>query len=575
MVIPTVKSLGFIFSYLSNAQARRSLRILAWMLSVFVVVVALYSAIFHEVMEYEGQTHSWPTAVYWTLVTMSTLGYGDIAFASDLGRIFSVVVLLTGSGFILVLLPFTFVQFVLAPWMESTQRARAPRRIPPEMRDHVILTGVGAIESALIRRLDRAGIPYVTLVADLDEALSLHDEGYRVMLGALDDPEAFVAAGAERAALVVATADDTTNTNVAFTVREISESVSIVATANHEASVDILELAGCDRVLELGEMLGSVLARRVLVPDGRSHVIGDVDGLLIAEATPPRTLIGKPLRDSGLRQRTGLAVAGVWERGQLQVARPTTELGPSSILVLAGSRAHLDRYDALFGTALAGCAPVVIVGGGRVGRAAARHLAAAGRDYRVVEQLAERIRDPERYVIGDAAELTVLERAGIRETSSVMITTHDDDVNVYLTIYCRRLRPDVQIIARARLDRNVSTLHRAGADAVLSYASMGATAVWNVLSHDNTLQIAEGLDVFRVPVPADIAGQTLQASQIRETTGCTVVAIASNGDLVSNPDPHAPLPAGADLVLIGDAESEHRFLNRYRRADKRRRFRWR
>ena len=210
-----------------------------------------------------------------------------------------------------------------------------------------------------------------------------------------------------------------------------------------------------------------------------------------------------------------------------------------------------------------------------MGRAAAKHLAAAGHDYRVVEQLAERIRDPERYVIGDAAELTVLERAGIRETSSVMITTHDDDVNVYLTIYCRRLRPDVQIIARARLDRNVSTLHRAGADAVLSYASLGATAVWNVLSHDDTLQIAEGLEVFRVPVPAEIAGRTLQASQIRETTGCTVVAMAIDGDLVPNPDPQVPLAAGADLVLIGDAESEHRFLNRYRRADKRRRFRWR
>ena len=563
-MVPAVKSLGFIFSYLSTAQARRNLRILGWMLSLFVVVVAVYSALFHQVMEYEGQRHSWPTSVYWTLVTMSTLGYGDIAFESDLGRTFSVIVLLTGSGFILVLLPFTFVQFVLVPWMESSQRARAPRHVPPDVRDHVILSRVGAIESALIRRLDRAGIPYVTIVADIDEALKFHDEGYRVMVGQLDDPEAFVAAGVDRAALVVATGDDTTNTNVAFTVREISEKVAIVATANRTASVDILELAGCNRVLELGEMLGSALARRVLAPDGRSHVIGEIDGLLIAEAIAPRALVGKPLLDSGLRQRSGLTVAGVWERGQLQVARPTTVLTPSSILVLAGSRSQLDIYDGLFGGELSASAPVIIIGGGRVGRAAAKNLTAAGLDYRIVEEQADRIRDPEHYVIGDAADLGVLERAGIRQTSSVMITTHDDDVNVYLTIYCRRLRPDIQIIARARLDRNVSTLHRAGADAVLSYASTGATALWNVLSHDNTLQIAEGLDVFRVPLPAELAGRALQASQIRETTGCTVVAMAVDGRLESNPDAHAPLPATADLVLIGDADSEHRFLNRYR-----------
>ncbi len=164
-------------------------------------------------------------------------------------------------------------------------------------------------------------------------------------------------------------------------------------------------------------------------------------------------------------------------------------------------------------------------------QAAAAALEAAVRDYRIIEQQADRMRDPERYVIGDAADLSVLERAGIRETSSVMITTHDDDVNVYLTIYSRRLRPDVQIIARARLDRNVSTLHRAGADAVLSYSSTGATAVWNVLSHDDILQIAEGLDVFRVPVPAELAGRALRESHIRETTGCTVVAVAANGQL--------------------------------------------
>jgi voltage-gated potassium channel len=76
----------------------------------------------------------------------------------------------------------------------------------------------------------------------------------------------------------------------------------------------------------------------------------------------------------------------------------------------------------------------------------------------------------------------VLERAGIDDASAVIITTHDDDMNVYLTIYCRRLRPDMRIIGRANLDRNVTTLYRAGADAVLSYASTGANAIWNAAS---------------------------------------------------------------------------------------------
>ena len=84
-------------------------------------------------------------------------------------------------------------------------------------------------------------------------------------------------------------------------------------------------------------------------------------------------------------------------------------------------------------------------------------------------------------------------RAGIDHAPAIVITPHDDDMNIYLTIYCRRLRPDIQIISRATRERNVSTLHRAGADFVLSYASMGATTIFNYLRRAGVVVIAEGL----------------------------------------------------------------------------------
>jgi K+/H+ antiporter YhaU regulatory subunit KhtT len=126
---------------------------------------------------------------------------------------------------------------------------------------------------------------------------------------------------------------------------------------------------------------------------------------------------------------------------------------------------------------------------------------------------------------------------------------------VYLTNYCRRLRPAAQIIAQSRLDRNVTTLHRAGADSVLSYASTGANALWNRLTAENTLQLAEGLEVFRVAVPREVVGKPLAKAGIPESTGCTVVAVASGGSFQANPPADQPLPAGAMLVLIGDDAS--------------------
>jgi len=167
-------------------------------------------------------------------------------------------------------------------------------------------------------------------------------------------------------------------------------------------------------------------------------------------------------------------------------------------------------------------------------------------------------------VLGDAAELEVLEKAGIRETPVAIITTHDDDLNIYLTIYCRRLRPEAQIISRSNLERNIATLHRAGADFVLSYASTGANAIINLIGRDNILMVAEGLDIFEVEIPEALAGKTVAECDIRKRTGCTVVALHLNGEVHMLQDPHQPLPSQGRIILIGVPESEKRFLKLYK-----------
>lgn len=556
-----------ILGNLTSPKGWRDLRVLGRLLLAFVALAAVFSVAFHYVMAHEDRQYSWVAGVYWTLVMMSTLGLGDITFRTDLGQIFSVVVLLSGAVFMLILLPFTFVHFFYVPWMEAQAAARAPRELPPDTAGHVVLTGLGPVDAALIRQLQQFRVPYVVLVSDPAEALQYHDRGYRIMVGELDDPDTYRRVRVDRAALVATTRADTTNTNVAFTVREISESVPVVATAAVEASVDILELAGCTRVLRLGQMLGQSLARRILGRDTKSHVIGEFGPLLIAEAAAANTpLAGRTLREIRLRDRANVSVVGLWDRGRFQIAGPDTRIAGTAVLVLAGSRAQLDAYDDLFRIYKASDAPVVIIGGGRVGRATGQSLEAEGIEFRIVERLPERIRDPARYIQGDAAELEVLHRAGIQQAPSVVITTHDDDTNVYLTIYCRRLRPDIQILGRVNLERNVSTLHRAGADFVLSYASMGAHAMFNLLQRSDTLLLlAEGLSVFRVPVPPSLAGRSIADSAIRQRTGCHVIAVARGGDLEINPDATRPLPAAGELIVIGDAESERQFLDRFRR----------
>jgi voltage-gated potassium channel len=543
---------------------RRNLRTLAGLLAVFALIVIAYSALFQIAMLHEGQTHSWLDGFYWTMETMTTLGYGDIVFQSAAGRLFSVLVVGTGIVFLLILLPFSFVQFFYAPWLEARDAARAPRELAPDTVGHVILVAYGPVEAALIGRLRRFAMPYVVVVPDVAEALALHDQGVRVMIGDRDDPDTYRRARVDHAALVAATLADSANTNVVLTVREASASVPIVATAAWETSVDLLRHAGCQQVVQLGELLGRSMARRISGRGGRSHVIGQLDDLLIAEAAAAHTtLVGHTLRDVKLRERLNVNVAGVWERGRYVLATPETRITPDTLLLLSGSQADLDAYDA----AIHGDRPApdfaVIIGGGRVGRAASRGLTAAGIEHRIVERRIERVHEPGRYVTGDATDPAVLAEAGLDRAGSVAVTTHDDDANVYLTLYCRRLRPDMQILSRATQERNVSTLRRAGADYVLSYVPMEANAIFDVLRRGNLMLAAEGLDVFTVPVPRALEGRTIAESGLRDATGCNVLAVRRDGGRAAPPDPATPLQSGMQLVLVGEPDAERAFFERY------------
>jgi voltage-gated potassium channel len=545
---------------------KRNLALLLRFFAALIGLVVAYSIVFHYIMLREGRSFSWITGFYWTLTVMSTLGFGDITFESDLGRLFSMLVLMSGIVFLLILLPFTFIQFFYAPWLEARTAARTPRGVPPQTTGHVILTNPDPVSYALIRKLEQFHYEYLMLIPDPHEASKLADRGIRVIVGDIDDPETYQRVQATRAALVVTTQTDEINTNVAFTARETAPNVPIVATCNSAHSVDILDLAGATRILQLGEMMGKALARCTVGGDAVTHVVGNVGELLIAEANATRTpLVGKTIRDARLTE-LGVCVLGIWDRGKFTPATADSVISSRAILVLAGSAQHFFNYDERYIIYNMSSKPVVVLGGGRVGRATSRALDVRGIRSCIVEQVVGRVPESMECAIGNAADLEVLKQAGLMDAPTVLITTHDDSLNIYLTIYCRRLRPDIQIICRATLERHTKTLHRAGADFVFSYASMGATNMFNSMKRSRIVTITEGLGVFRTEVPSMLGGKTIVESGVRETTGCTIAAVRGDQKLEINPPADRVLVAGGELVLVGDVESEQRFLERFGEA---------
>ncbi len=554
-------------SFLETRTSRTNLLALVKLLAVLFALVTIYSISFHYLMAHEGQEHTWMTGLYWTLTVMSTLGFGDITFHTDLGRGFSLIVLGTGVVFLLVLLPFTFIEFFYAPWMKAQAQGRAPRELPVGTKGHILLTQLGPITKYLIKLLTKHRHPYYIMAPTLGEALELHDQNLPVVVGEFNDPETYRRLRVNDAAMVVTTRSDVVNTNVTFTARETAPNIPIVATSMTESSRDALELAGATRVLRLELMMGQALSRRVIDRDASAHLIGELDGLHIAEASVGGTsLVGKNIASSGLRDDAGVSVVGLWERGNFLPAGPETEIGGHTVLVLAGTPEQIERYNQKLARTERGESRVVIVGSGRVGRATAEALDERNIEWKMIEKIEDRVTDPEKAIIGDASELDVIVASGMRESSTVIITTHDDDLNIFLTILYRRLRPNIQIICRCTNELNVSTLHRAGADLVLSYASMAANSIFNELRSSDALLLAEGVNVFTVTVPPSLEELTIATSGVRSETGCTVIALEIDGRRNVNPPPETILEEKATMVLVGNLDAEEKFMNEFVRT---------
>ncbi len=532
-------------------------------------VIAVFSVIFHLIMVHvEGQVHSWVTGFYWTLTVMTTLGLGDITFNSDIGRVFSTFVMLSGIVLLLIVLPFTFIRLFYAPWLEAQVRLQAPRKAPENTSGHVVICTYATIAPGLIERLRLYDIPYYVIESDPTVAARMHGEGISVITGDVDSRATYQSMQASQARLVLANSTDTINTNITLTVREVAPNLPIVAIVADEDSIDILELSGSTHVLPLRQRLGERLANRINTGHAQAHVIGTFRGLQVAEFPVHNTpLAGRTIQETRLREVTGVNIVGVWERGRLLPAHPETYLSNASVPVVVGTAEQMLELDTLLVIYDTNYNPALVIGGGKVGRATASALKQKGIPVHLVERN-EKLRDrigniPDRLIIGDAADRDVLMRAGLQEAPSVLLTTNDDAMNIYLAVYCRRLNPELRIVSRITHERNIEAIHRAGADSVLSYTSLGAEYVFSLLQGHELVILGGGVELFAVPLPDSLAGQTLAESEIDARTGLNVIGIQQNGRVVTNPPASTTLLLGSDLLMLGSTQQLQAFTEAF------------
>ena len=222
-----------------------------------------------------GGIDTWSDAFYYVIVTIATVGYGDITPTTTVAKWFSLSIILFGTGAFTVA-----VGALIGPAIESRMAAAFGNMTASELtllEDHVVVLGYGDVTESLLEELD-AETELVVVTPDQETASALNTEGVNVLTDDPTDESVLRDARTDAArGVVVGSNDDARDVLAVLATRNVDPDVRVVAAANEERNVEKLESVGADDVINPLEIGGRLLGRSVLDGDSRSLLDADAD----------------------------------------------------------------------------------------------------------------------------------------------------------------------------------------------------------------------------------------------------------------------------------------------------------
>ncbi|WP_281193459.1 TrkA family potassium uptake protein [Halorubrum sp. F4] len=511
---------------------------------------------------FEGRPRTFLDSLQFAVEMFTTTGFGgDARWTSPQMQAFIVVTDLMGMALLVGALP-----VVATPLLESAFSDTAPESLDDDISGHVIICSYTTRAEVLIEELDAHDVPHVIVEADRDRANELYGDGNRVIRADPESAEGLEGARLPAARALVADVSDQVDASIVLAAKEVAEDVPVVSVVDDPELERYHRLAGADHVLSPRPLLGRGLAEKVTTALrtelGEAVAIGEDLRLAEVSVRHGGDLAGSTLAESGIRERAGVNVIGAWFQGDFDASpSPDATLERGTVLLVSGRPDQLERLVGMTQSSVRRFSPgrTVIAGYGQVGRTVAAELDDAGIPYTVVDRTDDEGVD----VVGDATEPETLSTAGIDEADTVVLALPDDTTTEFATLVIREAAPDTEIVARVDEHANVSKTYRAGADYVLSLATVtGRMSAARLLEGREVLSVEGQVEVIRLEAPR-LVGSTLGEANVRDRTGCTVMAIERDGAVRTEMGPDTVVERGDELVVVGTDEGIRAFERAY------------
>lgn len=292
-------------------------------------------------------------SLYMTITTVATVGFGEIHPLSDIGRVFTLVLIVTGVSVFFYLVGSVAQLMFEGQIQRIIGRKKVEKRIDA-LKDHYIICGYGRIGSMISRELAANGIPFVLVERDSAVLEPLDDNGFLGMKGDATADETLIKAGIHRAVgLISVVTSDSENVFITLTARGLNPNLYILARSGEEGTELKLKRAGANKVVSPYTIGGMRMAQSILRPNvvdfieiatGSEHM-----DLQMEEITIPRwsKFAGETLISSSFRKETGVMIVGIKKaHGQMIFnPNPQAELEEHDTLIVLGDPASVDKLE--------------------------------------------------------------------------------------------------------------------------------------------------------------------------------------------------------------------------------------
>ena len=323
-------------------------------------ISALSAVIFAGALGYRiTEGWDWGDCLWMVLITISTIGYGEVEILSPQGRLVTVLIVI--GGLVVVQLAIQRVLGLKDSGYFLRLREFRFHRMLESLHDHVILCGYGRIGQEIAAQLQSDDVPLVVIETDPNRRVVAEAKGMRVLQADATLDETLLDAGLERCcSLVAALPSDASNLYVILSAKDLRPDCRLIARANSDEAASKLRLAGATVVVSPYVAGGRVMAASALRPlalnfmdllAGSDYEIEEFqlsqNPLLLKE------IEGKSLSELELGRRSGAMVLAIRDNGRL-IANPggATQMAAGQLLIVLGSKTQLTTFQRLLGEAV-------------------------------------------------------------------------------------------------------------------------------------------------------------------------------------------------------------------------------